>query len=80
MCFVHSWKVGLEAIWRVAWLSHSNLTNLEETPKSYRSLANQSISLATLAIALYSTSTKDLATVGCFFDFHNIKLSPRNMQ
>ena len=30
-----------------------------------------------LAIALYSASVLDLATVGCFLEFHEIKLFPR---
>ncbi|MDV3194007.1 MAG: hypothetical protein Q8835_03070 [Sweet potato little leaf phytoplasma] len=37
-------------------------------------------SLVTAANALYSASAKDLETVGCFFDFHEIKDSPRNTQ
>ena len=37
-------------------------------------------SQTTDAIALYSASAEDLETVCCFFDFQDIKESPRNTQ
>ena len=37
-------------------------------------------SQTTATIALYSASAEDLETVCCFFDFQDIKESPRNTQ
>ena len=38
------------------------------------------ISQTATAIDLYSDFAEDLETICCFFDFHEIKDSPRNMQ
>ena len=41
---------------------------------------SQTISLVTVAMALYSDSTEDLDTTCCFLHFQEIKESPRKMQ
>ena len=75
---VHSWKTGLVAMYRAAWLSQNNIAGLWWLIfKSLSSCITQVISQATLAIALYSASTKDLDTTPCFLDLQDIKESPK---
>ena len=67
-------------MWSAAWLSHSNFTAPISILKSFRSCTNHRISLVTLAKARYSASAEERATVVCFFDFQEIKASPKKTQ
>ena len=50
------------------------------TSKSFNRASNQVISQTVKAMALYSASAKDLETIDCFLDFHEINESPKNTQ
>ena len=81
MCFVRSWNTRFAAIWRAAWLSQQRIAGFEWlTPSSFSNERSQVSSQVAFAIDLYSASADDLETVCCFFDFQEIKESPRNTQ
>ena len=65
-------------MYNAAWLSQNNMAGLGCS--AFKSLSNCNthvISQATLVIALFLASAKDLETTPCFFDLQDIKDSPK---
>lgn len=78
MCFVRSWKIGFAVIWIATLLSHNIWTgsftaNLSSLNRPF----NHTISAAVEAILLNSTSAELLPTLSYFFEFQDIKASPK---
>lgn len=64
-----------------ALLSHLRVVGgMFLSPRSLRRAVNQVTSHVVKAMDLYSVSAEDLATTLCFFAFHEMGESPRNMQ
>ena len=61
-------------------LSHHNVGDGKTIRSSWRSELIQSNSEVALAIALYSASVLDRATLGCFLELQETKLLPRYMR
>ena len=81
MCFVHSWNIGLLAIWIALVLSAKRgVGYLRKTPNSLRRRWSQTISLEADDIALYLASIDDLETVDCFLHFWEIIVVPKNIR
>lgn len=81
ICLVRSWNVGLEAMWRAAWLSQNKIAGDEAGIwKSRNSCVIHIISLIVTARARYSASAEELDTMGCFLARHDKRESPRKMQ
>lgn len=81
ICLVLSWNIGVTANCIAELLSQKTKVGWSDcTPKSLSNCLNQIISLVTDPIALYSASVELLETVVCFFDFQEIKESPRKTQ
>lgn len=75
MCFVLSWKTwffAFFAIWKALLLSQNKVTGLTLViPDSSNNLTTQ-VTLAVVAISLYSASDEDLLIVLRFLDFQEI--------
>ena len=81
ICFVLSWKVGLEAMLIAAWLSQKRSACVEtSTWKSFNNWCIHINSLVVEANARYSASAEDLKIVVCFLAFHETKELPMTMQ
>jgi hypothetical protein len=80
-CFVRAWKTGFEEKYVAPILSHHNVRGwVNCIPISEQSDRIHDSSAAALARALYSALVLDLATVCCFLQVQEIKLSPRKIQ
>ena len=78
ICLVLSWKIGLEAMCMVAWLSQKSKVEVDkEIWKSVNNCQSHNNSLAVAAIALYSASAEEWDIVDYFLDFHETNESPR---
>lgn len=66
---------------RADMLSQNRTAGLVKwTWRSLNSVTSQVISQVTCVMALYSASAEDRETVVCFFDFQEMRESPRKMQ
>ena len=78
MCLVLSWKTGLAAMWKAAWLSQKRTEALGwGMQKSWRRDKSQVSSQVAIDIARYSASAKERETTVCFLDLQEIKESPK---
>ena len=81
ICLLRSWNNGLWAMRRANWLSQCKLKGSGwEIPKSARSCFNQLSSQVVTAMARYSASAEERATVVCFLVRHEIGLVPSWMK
>ena len=81
MCLVRSWNTEFSAICRANWLLQKSKAGREWSIfRSASEYFSHMTSQVVEARALYSTSTEDLETMDCFFDFQDIKLWSKNMQ
>ena len=81
MCLVLSWKTGLDAICKAAWLSQmSFICSPFPNLNSWRRCLSHMSSHVAKAIARYSASALDLATTCCFLLFQDIRLPPMKTQ
>ena len=81
MCLVLSWKTGLKAICSVAWLSHIRFIALTSPNLScWSNCLSHVSSQVAAAIARYSASAPDHATLFCFLLRHEIKFPPMRTQ
>lgn len=80
ICFVHSWKTGLVAIWIANLLSQSIGTGVVcRTTNSVSKLETHTTSVTVEARLLYSASVELLKMVDCFFDFQE-RMESRNLR
>ena len=81
MFFVLSWNTGLAAICIAAWLSENNKVIFGwGIWRSWSKAFNQITSHTANAMALYFAFAENLDTVVCFFDLHDTKECPKNIQ
>src|SRR5579862_5093367 len=81
MYLVLSWKTGLDAICKAAWLSQmsficSSFPNLNSRRRCFSHMSSH----VARVIARYSASALDLATTSCFLLFQDIRLPPIKTQ
>lgn len=80
LCFVHSWKMGLTTMWRVAWLSqYKGIEVVTGTRKSCKSCLSQTSTLVVVAMTGYYTSAEEWETMVCFLECHKMGECPRKI-
>ena len=78
ICFVRSWKMGLAAMCKAAWLSQYKCVGSEcITPRVDNNPFNHFNSQVVVAMDLYSASTEERYTVCCFLIFQEIGELPK---
>jgi len=78
ICFVRSWKTGLAAICKAAWLSQCRSTSPEcITPRVDNKPFNHFNSQVMVVMDLYSASAEDRDSICCFLVFQEIGEEPK---
>ena len=76
ICLERSWQMGLVASWMPLWLSQNTMLESTITSKSLSNCLSHSNSDVRAAMALYSASAEERATIVYFFGFQAIKKYP----
>lgn len=81
MCLVRSWNTGLFAMWIADTLSQKSWATASHfIPKSCKRYWKKVMSLLALAMERYSAVAEERETTCCFFDFQEIRESPKSIQ